>query len=302
MGLDPVFGRYLVYDEAGDYACIDDEERVRYHRNGTVDPDPASTRQRFTNLLDRLLPLLPETDTGQAQEVSSAGARLVRNPLRGYERGNLDFVRGEIGEFELAGGADVIRCMNVFMYFDRDFRRRALDWMAGLLRPGGLVLCGSNWAHSASSRYTVYQKTGQSLTAREFATSIENVRPLESSPWYGLHDDDLELLRNADTVAALRSDEPFRARFDQHLDTLLAQRGFCARDPDGYLGAPPESMPNDERAGQSAELADQLDRDGYVDEAVAALRRAGRPAWRNAGDHVAIPPVEPPPLAVSEVL
>ncbi|HEX4102851.1 MAG TPA: hypothetical protein VHY21_20280 [Pseudonocardiaceae bacterium] len=121
------------------------------------------------------------------------GSRLVRNPLRGYETPRLALRQGEIGSFSVEAGVDVLRCLNVFMYFDRASRERALDWAVSLLRPGGLVLCGSNWARSTSSRYTVYQEDGGTLVPREFAFSIENVRPLELAPWYALHDDDVEI-------------------------------------------------------------------------------------------------------------
>jgi hypothetical protein len=89
IGVDPAFDRYLVYDEKGDYACVDDDGRVGYYRTGTVDPDPTGTRARFRRLLDRLLPLLPGKDTGEQHEVQHGGSRLVRNPLRGYEQPNL---------------------------------------------------------------------------------------------------------------------------------------------------------------------------------------------------------------------
>ena len=302
IGVDPSFGRYLLYDEVGDYACVDDDGGVGYYRTGTVDPDPAGTRARFRRLLDRLVPLLPGEDTGELQEVECGGARLVRNPLRGYEQPNLTLRQGEIGSFSVEAGVDVIRCMNVFMYFDRAFRERALDWALSLLRPGGLVLCGSNWARSASSRYTVYQEDGGTLAPREFAFSIENVRPLELAPWYALHDDDLESLCNAAAVATVRADEQFRGRFDERLDALLVQRGFCPRGPDGYLGGPRGQMSVDECTKQCAELAAQLEREGFVDDAVTALRRAGQDAWRNVAGHVAMRPVEPRRLPASKVL
>ncbi|MGH3909496.1 MAG: hypothetical protein ACRDRM_01575, partial [Pseudonocardiaceae bacterium] len=165
-------GRHCKLD---DY-CIDGHGHVQYYRTGTVDPDPAATRARFRGLLHRLLPLLPSEDSGELREVEHDGSRLVRNPLRGYEAPNVSLRQGEIGSFGVEGGVDVIRCMNVFMYFDRSFRERALEWATSLLRPGGLVLCGSNWARSASSRYTVYQEHLGRLTQREFAFSIENVR------------------------------------------------------------------------------------------------------------------------------
>lgn len=301
VGVDPSFSRYLLYDDTGDYACIDSDEQVRYHRTGTVDPDPATTRARFGHLLNRLLPQLPVEDTGEHQEVTDSGARLIRNPLQGYEGPNLTLMHGEIGSCGV-GGADVIRCMNVFMYFDRAFRERALQWAPGALCAGGLFLCGSNWDRSGSSRYTIYQEQDGRLVPREFAFSIENVRPLDLAPWYALHDDDVENLSNAAAVATIRTDEQFRDRFDNRLDTLLAQRSFCVRGPDGYLGGALTTMSLEEVAEQCAELAEQLDRDGFVDEAVAVLRRSGHDAWRNAAGHIAMRPVDPPPLPMSAVL
>ncbi|MFZ0120145.1 MAG: hypothetical protein WAN20_12835 [Pseudonocardiaceae bacterium] len=46
------------------------------------------------------------------------------------------------------------------------------------------------------------------------------------------------------------------------LDALLAQRGFCPRGPDGYLGGPDEKMSVDECAEQCAELAARLEHEG----------------------------------------
>ncbi|HET9257669.1 MAG TPA: hypothetical protein VFO16_21065 [Pseudonocardiaceae bacterium] len=302
IGVDPALPRYLLYDHAGDYACVHDDGQLGYYRGGTTDPDPATTLARFRALLDHLLPLLPRADTGEPAEVERDGARLVRNPLRSYEGPNLTLRRGAIGSVSIEGGVDVIRCMNVFMYFDHAFRRRALDWAASLLRPGGLVLCGSNWARSASSRYTVYQENRGRLVPREFAFGVENVRPLELAPWYALHDDNLENLANAAAVATLRADERFRRRFDDRLDALLALRGFCARDADGYLSGPDGNTSVDECTEHCAELAKQLDHEGFVDEAIAAFRNASREAWRNPAGHVAIRPVEPPRLPASKVL
>lgn len=302
IGVEPAFSRYLVYDEQDDYACFDDEQHLRYFQPGIVDPDPVATRAHFRCLLNQLLPLLPQEDTDELHEVHRHGARLVRNPIRRYETDNLVLTQGEIGSFELEGGADVIRCMNVLMYFDHAFRQRALQWATGLLRPGGLFICGSNWAYSTNSRYTVYQKQGDQLVAREFALGIGNVRPLGSAPWYALYDDNLENLCNAEAVGIIRNDDDFRRRFDERLDELLAHAGLCRRDTGGYLSDANEDLTVAEIDNRIAELVDQLDDDGFVDDAVDVLRRAGRRAWRNRVGHVAMQPVPPHPLAPSAIL
>lgn len=222
IGVDPAFGRYLVLDADGTYACFDEALTLLYYQQGNFDPDSAGTRARFREILNRLLPKLEVDDQTQDDR-----GTLIRDPMRCYETDNLELKPGKIGDFTLPNGADVVRCMNVFMYFDHPFRKRALDWVTGLLKPGGLFICGSNWTDSASSRYTVYRKEADRLEPKEFALSIENVRPIELAPWYALHDDNLENLANAHTVGTLRADEDFRHRIDKKLDALLAERA-CA--------------------------------------------------------------------------
>lgn len=167
---------------------------------------------------------------------------------------------------------------------------------------GGLFLCGSNWALSTSSRYTVYQEQGGHLVPREFAFSIDNVRPIALAPWYALHDDNLENLCNAEAVGIIRSDDGFRRRFDVRLDELLEQAGVCARGADGYLAGAAEETRVDDLEEHGADLVEQLDREGFVDDAVSVLRRTGRDAWRNGVGHVAMQPIQPHPLAPSTVL
>ncbi|GAB3893592.1 hypothetical protein GCM10029964_070620 [Kibdelosporangium lantanae] len=292
VGVDPTFGRYMVYDADGTYASFDDNHELRYFQEGNYEPDPLATRARFHGLLDRLLPLLPDG----ADEVSDATGRLVRDPVRQYQNGNLELVPGGIGDLTLPGGADVIRCMNVFMYFDQHFRQRTLDWAADLLRPGGLFLCGSNWTESACSRYTVYRKESGALVPREFAFSVENLRPIELSPWYALNDDDLDTLANAHAVGTVRADAEFRQRFDTRLDELLAELRVCARRADGYLGRPSADVSAEDVARASSVLAARLVDEGYADGAAEVLNRLGRSAWRNHVGHVAMEPVVSPPL------
>lgn len=301
IGVDPSFDRYLVYDDRGDYACFDDDEQLRFYQSGIRDPDTAATRERFRRLLRHLLSLLPGKEGDEFAEVEYDGTRLVRNPLRRYETDTVLLTRGEVGSFSVEGGVDVIRCMNVLMYFDQAFRERAVQWAGMLLRPGGLLVCGSNWAHSISSRYTVYQECDGSLETREFAFSIDNLRPIALAPWYALHDDNAENLCNAEAVGIIRSDESFRRRFDDRLDVLLAQAGICHRGSDGFLGSADEGLTPADIEERGAALIEQLDGEGFVDGAVTVLRQAGRNAWRNAVGHVAMKPVQPRPLPASAV-
>jgi hypothetical protein len=302
IGADPAFGRYIVYDAQGDYACFVNEEDIRYFQPGIVDEarwealhrDHEATRAHFRDLLHALLPVLPETDEGELQEVERDGARLVRNAIRHYERPNLAFLEGGIGSsLELGESVDVIRCMNVLIYFDRPFRDKALRWAAPLLVDDGLFICGMNSMTSCHARYCVYRKESGRLVPREFAFGIENVRPIEFIAWYTLHDDDPDALLLAELVGELRSDHDFRSSFDQRLDTLLADVGICPRGPDGYLGGLPEHAMPGEVVERFAALLDRLRASGLTDSAVKVLRASGREAWRNCIGDVATLPVEP---------
>jgi SAM-dependent methyltransferase len=301
VGVDPLLDqRYLLHDDQGDYACFSDEEHLSYYQTRLLeaDRDPTARQARYHRLLHRLLPLLADDNTGELAEIELDGVRLVRNPLRQYESDNVMLTAGEIGSFDIEGGVDVIRCLNVLMFFDQAFRERTLQWASRLLRPGGLLICGMNWARSTISRYTVYQEQNGELVPREFAFSIDNVRPTALTAWYALHDDYLENLCRAEAVGIIRSDEGFQRRFDERLDALLAQTGM-RRGADGYLDSAnvdPFQADLDEISAASVE---QLDREGFVDDAVTVLRHAGRDAWRNAVGHVAIRPVPPRPLEAS---
>ena len=301
IGVDPLLDqRYLLQDDRGDYACFSDEEHLSYYQTRLLeaDSDPAAKQARYHRLLHRLLPLLDGDDTGELAEVEQDGVSLVRNPLRRYESDNVMLAAGKIGSFDIEGGVDVIRCLNVLMFFDQAFREHTLQWASGILRPGGLLICGMNWARSTISRYTVYQEQDGKLVPREFAFGIDNVRPTALTAWYALHDDYLENLCRTEAVGIIRSDEKFQRRFDERLDALLAQTGM-RRGADGYLDSTNVDPFQADLDEINAALVEQLDREGFVEEAVTVLRQAGRDAWRNTVGHVAMRPVSPRALEAS---
>jgi len=80
------------------------------------------------------------TDEGELSTTEQGGMRLVRHPLRGYERSNLKFIQGGFGSTDLLE-AGVIRSFNVLIYFDGNFRLEVEKWVAQVLRPGGLFIC-----------------------------------------------------------------------------------------------------------------------------------------------------------------
>jgi len=212
----------------------------------------------------------------------------TRGSLAEYERSNLSFIQASFGE-ELPK-ADAVRCMNVLIYYGSGFRARAESWLAGILRPGGLFLCGANGWRSVESRYSVYRNEDGRLAAREFAFSLDNVRPFTGVPWFTLHDGERETWMLASLVGILRSDQSFRRDYDDRLDRLLDKSHILDRGPGGQLRTPPDPIPAQEWRAAYERILGCLEEEGFVDRAVLVLRAAGLRAWRNVAGHVAIEP------------
>ena len=177
-----------------------------------------------------------------------------------------------------------------FIYYDGAFRKRALDWFATILKPGGLFLCGMNQFRSTECRYTVYRNESDGLVGKEFAFSLDNLRPLTFAAWYALHEDEHDVRALVEAVKVVRTDSNFVHDYDARLDELMAERGIFQREPDGYLSYQAQKMPAPELEGGVAQVCEQLDQDGFVEGAAEVLQRAGLDAWRNRVGHIGVAP------------
>ena len=228
VGVDPTFGDYLLYDERENYACLDRTGGVRYFQARRPEEfmrlytDRDATIQHFSQAFAQLLPKLPPDD-GALSTAEHDGRRLVRHPLSAYERPNLRFVQGGFGSNDLPE-AGVVRSFNVLIYYDADFRRKAEEWVARVLRPGGLFVCGRDDSETLNAYYSVYRSEGGRLVQKEFAFGLETMR---HAVWFTIHDGERETWRLAELLGILRSDRDFLRDFD-------AQTGFSAiREQDG---------------------------------------------------------------------
>ena len=244
--------------------------------------DRDATIQHFSQAFAQLLPGLP-TYEGTLSTAEHGGRRLVRHPLSAYERFNLTFVQGGFGSRGLPE-AGVVRSFNVLIYYDADFRREAEEWVAQVLRPGGLFVCSRDDPESLNAHYSVYRSERGRLVKKEFAFGIETVR---HSVWFALHDGERETWRLAELLGILRSDREFLHDYDARLDALLTENRMAVRDANGCLAEPHDRIEVGRELPVYHEIAREIEAE-FADRAVSVLRRAGLHAWRNPVGHIAV--------------
>ncbi|MGD9055087.1 MAG: CheR family methyltransferase [Desulfobacterales bacterium] len=293
-GVDRSFADFVLYDEAGHYACFDQDGEFQYFQ-ASMDPsgralyeDPAATRRQFESLYADLFTRLPESDGKASQSIEKDGNRLIQNHIRDFETDNLTLIKKDLMQLDLPP-ATVIRCMNILVYFDPQSRKNMLSHACKLLADGGMLIAGTN-GYGIQTRYAVYRKNGDSLSADEFAFSLDNFGHIVFMPWFSMHENDPEAMLLAELAGAIRGDGQFWPSFSGRLDELLRTQRICARGSNGFLQALAKEMPLAEYFQKNAAIWQQLEEDGYPARAVEALERAGHKAWINGVGDIAIEP------------
>jgi len=296
IGADLRFDPYVLYDSEGNYACMDADGGVRYVHPGSPNgatvrllyEDKSSTFQRFREMFVTLREKLTASDHGECVSVEHEGARLLHNPIRSYERPNLKLMQAGLGVE--TPQADIIRVFNVLFYFDSPFRSRAEQWALRTLRPEGLFLCGADGSQTLEARYSVYRNENGHLVPKEFAFSLDNLRPPNVMSLFCLHDEEKETFALAKLIGVLRSDEEFRRDYDSRVDGLLAENRIWIRHVAGSLRAPADQLPSPQWVPAYIAMQKKLEQEGFTDQAVSVLKRAGYQAWINPVGHVAVDP------------
>jgi hypothetical protein len=296
IGADMQFDPYILHDADGNYACMNVDGDVRYFHPGSPNganvaslyDDSSSTFQRFRALFAALREKLPIADHDECVSIEHEGARLMQNPIKSYERRNLMLIQAALGAE--TPQADIIRIFNVLFYFDSEFRIRAEEWALRTLRPGGLLLCGADGWQTLEARYSVYRSEHGCLVPKEFAFSLDNVRPATVVSLFCLHDQDKETFALAKLVGVLRADEGFRRDYDARFDELMAEKRIWIRQDDGFLGAPPDQLASHAWVHAYLAIQEKLEQEGFADRAVCVLQRAGYHAWINPVGHLAVDP------------
>jgi SAM-dependent methyltransferase len=293
VGVDRSLPEYFVHDRHGDYCVYDERGEALYFQPliPTKDGweallgDAESSARRLEALLAELLHRRGK-DADAPLNVEHDGCTLSVHPVHDYEGPSLRFVRSDL-ETLVTEPADVVRCFNMLMYFDEQFRQLAMERFAVLLRDGGRLVCGTDWAWTTEARYLIYVKRHEAMTPVEFAFSLDNLTPIGVATFYTLQPDEREANMLAALCATLRADAGFRSAFADVNDALRAKHGLCPRLPDGYFS---DVLPMENPAAMwliagdySVELGEAL-----ADEACRVLARAGHDARVNEIGHVAV--------------
>ena len=301
FGVDRSFADFVLYDEAGHYACFDQTGNFQYFQ-ASMDPsgrslyeDPAGTRRRFESLYVDLSPQLPASDGKVSQCIEKNGNKLIHHHIRDFETDNLTLIKKDLMQLDLPP-ATVIRCMNILIYFEPQKRKKMLMHTGNLIDDAGMLIVGTN-GYGVQTRYAIYRKNGGDLFPGEFAFSLDNLGHIVFMPWFTMHENDPEAMLLARLTGAVRNDRKFWQSFSGRLDELLKSHGICQREPDGFLHPLTEEMPIAEYFQKNAAIWRQLADEGYPDLTVEALERAGHNAWINGIGDIAIePPADTLPI------
>jgi SAM-dependent methyltransferase len=284
-GADPSMPAYLIYDEEGNYATLDENKSTVYFQpaipslenwnkllsNSTV------TRKRFERLLNDLL-----------DHPNHEGfPRLEIDPIKIYQTERLSFIKGGIGQIEVEP-KDVIRCFNVLYYFDNDFMESALRWFGEYTKEGGIVLIGGDWAASTECYYHVYQKKDIQLVNREFAFSLDCICPFGIVTWYAVHGGDRQKTELVKYISIIREDKSFMNEFYAFHDAQRLKYKMCPRDEQGYYGVIDPSIGPQELWALTGKMLTELNEAGLNRKAADVLRNAGLSASVNEVGHIAV--------------
>lgn len=234
VGTDPNFPASILFDADKAVGCFDEIGTLVYiqYLEGALQPSPEKVeqdKQRLTLEGQRIQSdnLLKNTLLEDEQ--------FVVDPVKHYERDNLSFHTTTLLEFATDEPFDLIRCMNVFMYFDRNAILDNIKQAKMLLRDSGMFIFGNVIESGYASRYVVYQKCGTTLTPKLFGMDLGKLNQKDGNGWWAFHRDQPDTLFLAKVVRLVAENEELFGKVLEASDRVEQEFGYSFRDQDGYL-------------------------------------------------------------------
>jgi hypothetical protein len=160
---------------------------------------------------------------------------MVIEPVKHYEKDNLKFLTTNLEEFATDERFDLIRCMNVFMYFDRSYIFKNIKHAKLLLSNSGMFICGNVMEIGYASRYVVYKKHGTKLIPKLFGMDLGKLNQRDGNGWWGFYKDQPEPLFLAKIVRMVAENRKLFGRIMDISDHIEHELGLSYRDKDGHL-------------------------------------------------------------------
>ncbi len=152
FGIDQNFAPYIVIDPDGHYACFGNSGSLQYMHPKLSASDTlgfyknkAVVGNRFRAAFAQLSPMLKHKAATETVSVEHGGFKLKQFAIREYETRRLAFLETGLEDCSLRG-ANVVRCMNLLVYFDVAGRVGLTIQAGKILDEGGIFLFGTNHA------------------------------------------------------------------------------------------------------------------------------------------------------------
>ncbi len=237
VGIDPNFPAWILFDGEGAAACFDKAGTLTYIQYLDSDLQPAldrvtRDRQKFTLQWGQI-----QANPALREELVRS-ERLIRDPMQHYEGPCLAFRSSSLTGLNAQQQEpfDLIRCMNVFMYFDGRSILENIGHAKSLLADSGAFLYGSvPELGSASARYMAYQKRGAALVPWLFGMDLGKFAQVDGTGWWAFHKDQPDTLFASRVVRWVSDSGDLGKRVSAVIDRVRQELGYGQRNPDGYL-------------------------------------------------------------------
>lgn len=239
IGIDPNFPDYILFDKQKVGACFDEKGTLsfiqyRWSDENIIQPEPArleEDKRKFALEWQKI-----QAD-GTLKDKLKRENRLLVNPIEQFERSNLKFHKSTLLDLEIDHTFDCIRCMNVFMYFDKQVLLESMSKAKDILNETGFFIFGSVIDLGYAAKYTVYQKLGDTFIPRFFGLDLGKFSQREGNGWWAFSKDQPDTLFLAKIVSMIADNHALFGKLTNIIDEVEHTLGYSYRDQNGFYHA-----------------------------------------------------------------
>lgn len=236
VGIDPNFPALILTDtDADTVGCFDESGRLVYiqYLKGPLQPalEVIERDQR------RLVSKWSEIQThASLRERFLADGRLIHHPEEQYEGDNLAFVASDLVGLQDCEPFDLVRCMNVFMYYSGREIIENIRHTKHLLNDLAFFICGNApEVMSSTARYLAFQKKDSDLVPVLYGIDLAKLSRRDGNGWWAFHKDQPDTLFLAKLISFVAGNQELHAHLINVVDRLERELGYSERDSDGFL-------------------------------------------------------------------